>query len=343
MTSWAITGAVPSSLSSPLHPLGTIRTWGKVVSESPLRLSDGKGEVTVTGIRAKLGDYLVVTGNVANGTLAVNGFAMAYTSPARIEMLWIPAGSFLMGINSDSEWYFEANPQHSVQLSGYWVSKFEITRGQFKKFIDAGGYSNSSYWSTTGWAWRTANGITQPAYWSPVQNFEGSGSFTQTDNHPVIGITYYEAEAFCKWARGRLPTEAEWEKAAGWDAAAQVARAYPWGNNWDVNKCNGFDENNVAVTFKTMPVGSYPSGRSAYGCYDMAGNAWEWVRDWSETNYSQTPPGGWVDPTGPATGTARMIRGCSFYMAYPEFYGCAFRISAAPTNREFDYGIRMVM
>lgn len=138
-------------------------------------------------------------------------------------------------------------PQHSVNLSGYSIGKYEVTRGQYRQFMNAGGYTNPAFWSSAGWAWKGTR--TEPDYWAASQDWEypygdGSGWFTQTDDYPVVGITYYEAEAFCNLAGGHLPTEAQWEKAARWTGS--YPNVYPWGDVWDAEKCNSRDDTNPA-------------------------------------------------------------------------------------------------
>jgi len=225
------------------------------------------------------------------------------------EMITIPAGSFLMG-NSGHEGFGgpEEFPQHSVNLPTYRIGKYEVTRGQYRKFIEAGGYRNPSYWSSEGWKWKESDVIdyagmhgnvshtvrpnskdkrSEPEHWAAEQEWIGHGfghpRFIQTDNHPVVGVTYYEAEAFCKCAGRRLPTEAEWEKAARWDEKRQHANIWPWGDTWDPEKCNNPEDHNSAAggykTNQSAPVGSYPDGASPSGCMDMVGNAYEWVAD----------------------------------------------------------------
>jgi iron(II)-dependent oxidoreductase len=234
------------------------------------------------------------------------------------EMIAIPAGSFLMG-NNGNEGFGEPEefPQHSVDLPAYQIGKVEVTRGQYRKFIEAGGYQNQSYWSPEGWKWLESDVIDyagmngqvthtvrpdskekrkEPEHWTSEQEWMGHGfghpRFLQTDKHPVVGVTYYEAEAFCKWAGGRLPTEAEWEKAARWDEKKQHANAWPWGDTWDPEKCNNAEDHNPAAggykVNQSAPVGSYPDGASPYGCLDMVGNAYEWVADWHKS-YAGSP------------------------------------------------------
>ncbi len=229
------------------------------------------------------------------------------------EMVTIPAGSFLMG-NNGQEGYggHEEFPQHSVYLATYQIGKYEVTRGQYRRFMEAGGYDDPKYWSAEGWKWKESDEIIhagmygkvvrsvrpnkeekrrEPERWQAEQEWIGHGLkhpvFVQTDEHPVVCVTYYEAEAYCKWAGGRLPTEAEWEKAARWDEKNQHANIWPWGDEWDPEKCNNRGDHNLAGgglgTNQSAPVGSYPEGASPYGCMDMVGNAYEWVADYAKS------------------------------------------------------------
>ncbi len=256
------------------------------------------------------------------------------------EMISIPAGSFLMGNNGHEPYsYSNELPQHSVYLSAYSIGKYEVTRGQYRQFINAGGYTNSSYWSTAGWSWKVSNLRTEPAYWAATQSW-GSGVFTQTDNHPVVGVSYYEAEAFCKWAGGHLPTEAQWERAARWTGSS--ARVYPWGDTWNNEYCNNYYDSNLAgggyQKYQTAPVGSYSLYGSPSGCQDMAGNVWEWCKDWYLSNYYSISPSS--DPQGPASGSYRVLRGGSWYGdAY--FLRCAYRSNLNPYYYYYSIGFRL--
>ncbi len=269
--------------------------------------------------------------------------AMAISAGANTEMVFVPAGSFLMG-NNGSEGYSHPNelPQHWAHLSDYYIGKYQVTRGEYRKFMEAGGYYNPNYWSTEGWNWKTTNNISQPDSWDAYQDW-GTGAFLQTDSHPVIGTSYYEAEAYCNWAGGYLPTEAQWEKAARW--TGNHANVYPWGDMWDNDKCNNYWDSNFAaggfMMMQTAPVGSYPAGVSPYGCHDMAGNISEWCRDWYDENYySETPPGGWVDPQGPAIGTEKVVRGGS-WLFDAEYCRAAIRVNLGPTVGAPFFGFRM--
>ena len=225
------------------------------------------------------------------------------------EMVTISAGSFLMGSNHEDGFGGpEESPQHRVYLPTYQIGKYEVTRGQYRRFIEDGGYTDPNYWSSEGWKWKESEFIIyagmngkfskvvrpnkdekrrEPEHWKAEQEWIGHGYghpvFIQTDQHPVVGVTYYEAEAYCKWAGGRLPTEAEWEKAASWDEEKQHANTWPWGDTWEPEYCNNPEDHNPAgggyKVNQSAPVGSYPEGVSPYGCMDMVGNAYEWVAD----------------------------------------------------------------
>lgn len=314
---------------------------GRVVSESPVKITDGSGEIELYGVeKVLLGDHLVVTGRRDGKKLAVSK-ATLYAAPAYIEMVYVAAGPFLMGnpLGNVLPRRFDEHPQHTVFLSGYWIGKYEVTRGEYDKFIKAGGYQNPSYWDADAWAWIVATGRTKPECWESEQDW-GTGTFFQTARHPVVNVAYCEAEAFCRWARVSLPTEAQWEKAASW--TGERSTVYPWGDVWDPEKCNNWYDT-FRIGRETAPVGSYPAGVSPYGCYDMAGNVWEWCKDWYQYDYySQTPPGGWVDPEGPPSGPGRVYRCGSWYRRESEFFRCSDRTYASePRMRHDGLGFRV--
>jgi formylglycine-generating enzyme required for sulfatase activity len=186
---------------------------------------------------------------------------------APFEMVKVSKGPFLYG---------EGRTRKMIDQA-YWIDKYPVTNEKYRAFIVADGYGNRAYWSEEGWKWKTENNIAGPGYWNDP-------TWNQADC-PVVGVSYYEAEAYAKWVGKRLPTELEWEKAA----RGEDGREYPWGNEFDKNKCNIIDSPRLRDVFSLQPgatigrttsVTQYPNGVSTYGCYDMAGNVWEWCVDW---------------------------------------------------------------
>ena len=220
------------------------------------------------------------------------------------EMILIPAGEFIMG-SPEGEGGDNEHPQHTMFLDAFYIDKYEVTNAQYKQFMDARGRKAPKYWD--------------------------DGKYNQP-NQPVVGVTWHDAVAYAKWAGKRLPTEAEWEKAArGTDG-----RKYPWGNEWDSSKCNsGFDGDGYKGI---APVGNFHDGASPYGVMNMAGNVWEWVADWyDEDYYSRSPQ---QNPKGPDSGSSRVLRGGSWYGANQADLRCAYRYGYGPGLRYFFRGFR---
>ncbi len=213
-------------------------------------------------------------------------------------MVLIPQGPFLYGdekeeISIDHDYYMDIHP---------------VTNASYHKFIEAGGYEENSHWSEGGWQWRNKRAHTEPTYWNDDR-------FNQPDQ-PVVGVSYFEAEAYAKWAGKRLPTEQEWEKAArgtdGWD--------YPWGEEFDADRC----ANSVKGKRKrTVSIGTFPESASPYGCQDMAGNVWEWCVSWYDEDED-----------------TQVLRGGSLYNNGPGYFRCANRFNYDSRSCNSNSGFR---
>ena len=251
------------------------------------------------------------------------------------DILWCeaPAGTFLMGSND----YDDEKPPHTVHVSTFQISQYPVTNAQYRAFIVDGGYSERTYWTNEGWKWKEQEQISEPDW--------AGGAFDLV-NHPVVRVSWYEATAFCKWLtlrlreQGelskeqtiRLPTEAEWEKAA----RGEDGRTYPWGNDEISPEVANYSDTGLGVT---STVGCFPRGKSPYHCEEMAGNVWEWCVDWYESNYyAQSPK---ENPTGPESGSRRVLRGGAWYYGAG---GCrsAYRLDGHPGSRLLFAGFRVV-
>ena len=181
------------------------------------------------------------------------------------DMVKIPGGAFRMGSNVNPQ--DNARPRNWVDLDQYWLDRYPVTCGQYRKFIQAGGYQTRQWWSTAGWKWLQNQPVAHPLYWSESREW---------DDHPVYGVNWYEAEAYANFVGKRLPTEAEWEKAARYHPDTEQTTTYPWGETTPESSHGNFN----ARIGQTTPVNAYPRGKSHLGCYDLLGNVWEWTASW---------------------------------------------------------------
>jgi formylglycine-generating enzyme required for sulfatase activity len=235
------------------------------------------------------------------------------------EMILIPAGEFIMGTSDEQikellrqfsywkrEQFANEQPQHRVYLDEFYIDKYPVTNAQFERFVKATGYKAGDDW----------------------RKYYTKGK----EKHPVVCVSWNDASAYCKWAGKRLPTEAEWEKAArGTDG-----RIWPWGNAWDKSKCNLWEGGPATTT----PVGSYPAGASPYGVMDMVGNMWEWCADWYDENYYYYRNSPKRNPRGPNTGQWRVLRGGSWMGNITYYLRCAARDHYGPTDTCLNGGFR---
>jgi eukaryotic-like serine/threonine-protein kinase len=235
------------------------------------------------------------------------GSSMASTLD-QLVMVYVPAGPFQMGYNGG---YPDELPVHTVTLSAFWIDKTEVPNGTYELCVQAGACKAPAH--------STSNGI---------DNYYANPDYA---DYPVIFASWTAAQAYCTWAGGRLPTEAEWEKAArGTDG-----RIYPWGDAAPDKTLANFGDN----LWDVVATGNYPAGASLYGALDMAGNVWEWTADWYGADYySQSPA---ENPTGPETGTKRVLRGGSWNFDSPGLR-TTYRFSKDPAFVYSDTGFRCV-
>jgi gamma-glutamyl hercynylcysteine S-oxide synthase len=203
----------------------------------------------------------------------------ARSADAAGEMLTVAAGPFEMGAVWDSFAYDNERPAHAVSLPTFRIARLLVTNGEYARFVAEGGYERREFWSEEGWARREEEGWTCPLFWQKCEGgWDVRGMFEAgalEDSHPVTGVSWHEAEAYARFAGKRLPTEAEWEKAASWDESSGRKRRFAWGDEEpSVSLCNFGSR-----FWNTTPVGSFPEGASPYGCLDMTGNVWEWTAD----------------------------------------------------------------
>ena len=225
-------------------------------------------------------------------------------------MIFVPGGSFQMGIGTDqaAATGWDEFPEHKVKVDSYWIDKYLIDIKQFAEFLYMRG--NQTEDGVTWYDPQNELSLLEERldFYKPVLGFE---------DHPVIGVSWYGAQAYCDWVGGRLLTEAEWEYAA----SGPENNIYPWGNefNCELGNFHDWTDEDVLVSFPgergcdgynfTSPVDAYPEGASWVGVLDMAGNVWEWVADWGVTPYPSDPQ---TNPTGPDSGINKIVRGGSW-------------------------------
>lgn len=228
------------------------------------------------------------------------------------EIVLIPSGEFLMGSDKANDPYFwgaEA-PEHTVTLDSYWIYRTEVTQSMYKECDEA-------------------NACPAPVMIKdPVAQQYGDSRF---DDYPVVMITWQSALAYCQWAGGRLPTEAEWEKAA----RGSDGRLFPWGNDSSVVGLANFSSSGP------VPVAQYPAGSSPYSVYDMAGNVLEWVNDFFEPLYYEYSP--LENPLGPLSGSRKVIRGGAFNHPTVDGLRTVARASLKPNETKISVGFRCVI
>ncbi|NPV87008.1 MAG: formylglycine-generating enzyme family protein [Anaerolineae bacterium] len=278
-----------------------------------------------------------------------------------MELVYVPPGEFLMG-STDADIdrllaklcggsdckrdWSEEQPQHTVYLDAFWLDRREVTNAMFAEFVADSGYKTDAEKEGWSYTWNKNEGWvkTEGADWQhpygPLSSIDG------LEAHPVVQVSWNDARAYCEWAGRRLPSEAEWEKAAR-GAHGQV---YPWGNadafGGRVNFADrsidvGWAEKKVDDGYQhTAPVGSYPKGASPYGALDMAGNVSEWVADWYDAGYYERSPR--QNPPGAVSGEYRVLRGGDWISAAWHIR-CAYRGGGSPSGASGFVGFRCAL
>ncbi len=249
----------------------------------------------------------------------------------------VPAGAFTMGDPGAGFAYDNERPRHTVELGGYSIDRTPVTNGEFAAFVEAGGYRTREVWSHEGWDWKEAAGVERPLYWTAdgrERRFERLAAIDP--DVPVMHVSWYEADAFARWAGKRLPTEAEWEKAAAWDARERRARRYPWGDEPPTRARANLD----VLAFGPAPAGAN-GGDTPEGVAGLLGDCWEWTashlagypgfrafpyRDYSEVFFGRE---------------YRVLRGAS-WATRPSVARNTFRNWDLPQRRQLFAGFRCV-
>jgi ergothioneine biosynthesis protein EgtB len=196
----------------------------------------------------------------------------------KLSTIKIDGGLYTVGYSGDQFCYDIELPEHNVYLNDYKIDAYPVTNRQYIEFMDDGGYSDFQYWLSDGWEKVQNEQWKSPMYWESIdgkwmtRDFLGRRKINL--NEPVCHVSFYEADAYCKWAGKRLPTEAEWEKAACWNEKKQKKSIFPWGDEPpDHTRANLLE----SYLWNCTEIGAYPEGKSHYGCHQMIGDVWEWT------------------------------------------------------------------
>jgi formylglycine-generating enzyme required for sulfatase activity len=280
-----------------------------------------------------------------------DGMVMVYVPAGEFEMgnmgiQWMWSGSLVEG-DLDLQVFIDERPQHVVYLDTFWIDQTEVTVGMFRTFVEATGYETTA--EIEGWGAPWTDGPMEEE-WPHVPGTDwrhphGPAS-SAMDDHPVVQVTWEDAVAYCEWAGGHLPTEAQWEMAA----RGPDGRLWPWGDAYDGDRGSFCDASCPVKRWNhdayddgyalTAPVSSFPGGASPYGALDMAGNVWEWVADWYDEDYYTDSP--YENPTGPSYGTERTQRGGA-WINNESWVRITVRHATPPWARFDDLGFRCAL
>jgi gamma-glutamyl hercynylcysteine S-oxide synthase len=194
------------------------------------------------------------------------------------EMVHVPGGTFVMGTDDSACALDNEHGAHEVEVAGFHLDKTPVTNRAYLEFVEGGGYEREGLWRPEGWAWTQERGISAPKHWyqrEPHSWWTQRFGFDEPlhMDAPVVHVSFYEADAYARWAGKRLPTEAEWEKAASWEPETGTKRPFPWGDEPPSQEHTNLDQ----LAFGPAGAGAYPAGTSAYGVLGMIGDVWEWT------------------------------------------------------------------
>ncbi|WP_448641938.1 ergothioneine biosynthesis protein EgtB [Geodermatophilus sp. URMC 63] len=251
----------------------------------------------------------------------------------------VPGGEFVLGVDAVDEPFSLDNerPAHVVDVPAFRIGRVPVTNAEYAAFVADGGYGDRRWWSERGWAHRVEAGLERPQFWSPEGTRTRFGVLEEIPpDEPVQHVTFFEAEAHAAWAGARLPTEAEWEKAAVWDPAAGRRRRWPWGTSDPSPALANLD----GTALRPAPVGAYPAGASTYGAEQLVGDVWEWTSS-DFTAWPGFTPMLYADYSAPFFGgDYKVLRGGAWSVA-SSILRSSFRNWDHPIRRQVFSGFRL--
>ncbi|RJK97163.1 ergothioneine biosynthesis protein EgtB [Vallicoccus soli] len=284
-------------------------------------------------------ETMLATHQLRRGLPVLAGTALPAGRPVDRGPVLVPAGPFVLGVDArDEPWSLDnERGAHVVDLPAFRIGRVPVTNGEWRAFVEDGGYAEPRWWSARGWEHRCSAGLERPGSWDEGGARRRFGVVEEVpDDEPVQHVTFFEAEAYAAWAGARLPTEQEWEKACAWDPALGRRRRWPWGDApWDPTRANLGQ-----TALRPAPVGAYPAGASAYGVEQMVGDVWEWTSSGFEP-WPGFAPMLYADYSAPFFGgDYRVLRGGSWATA-PASVRPSFRNWDHPVRRQVFTGVRL--
>jgi iron(II)-dependent oxidoreductase len=335
--------------SLPLLPPAEARAYAAEVRGRVLDLLDGVALSGAPLLRAGFAfgliaqheqqhdETMLITHQLRQGEAALAAPAPAPAPPDRLPAeVVVPAGPFTMGTDTEPWALDNERPAHQVDLPAFAIDTVPVSNADYQRFIADGGYQEPGWWSPAGWEHRMAADLTAPLFWSRQDGVWLRRRFGRTEpvppEEPVLHVSFHEAEAYARWAGRRLPTEAEWEKAARFDPATGRSRRFPWGDEPPGPQHANLGQHHL----QPAGVGSYPEGASPLGVRQLIGDVWEWTssdftpypgfRAWPYREYSEV-----FFPAPGQPGEYKVLRGGSFAVA---------PVACRGTFRNWDYPIR---